>query len=156
MCRTEAKTLRDTLTVLGACVAVPWVPWGIRALKEAMSRSISSGCAVRQTLRQSRPQPFMVSGPPGWFFWKLLSCQAKLYLEVTVFLPLQGTTHPSGSGAAFPHRDMQAPLLLFAAPTQPQPSVLCLPQCLSQPVQQQVSMESLPMSERMKEGTINS
>lgn len=86
MCRIGTKTLRDTLTMLTAQLAVMWIPWGVRVLEEAISHSSSSGCAVRQTLQQPQiSTPSQGLRHQAGSFWKLPSCQAKLSSGATMF-----------------------------------------------------------------------
>jgi len=102
---------------------------------------------------------FIVSGPPGLFFWKLpgarlgsfwklLFCQSKLSLVSCTFLSPLGTANLSESVAAFPHRDTKTPLL-FAVSAQLLPSLLQLPQHSPQLVWQQTD-EITEMCEKFR------
>ena len=114
-------SLRDTLTVLHARLAVPWAPWGVRVLEEAMSHSSSSGCAVRQTLQQPQTStPSQCLGHQASSFWKLPGT-GLAFLEASrlpgyallggscIFLSPLGTADPSGSGAADPSQGHSRP-----------------------------------------------
>lgn len=92
------------------------------------------------TLEASWPQDQFFQKLPGsrlGSFWKLLFCQAKLSFGNCTFIPTLGTANPSGSRAAFLHRDIKTFLLGSAVSAWPLYSLLHPPQCLPQLVRQQ-------------------